>query len=95
LKKEIISFAKSFRINVLQNEKFTFDNTLSNEEFLLDLLLNEAKFRDNKAAAERKKQARFPTFKSIEKFDTGFQKGVTKNRLERPKNLTGSTRFSI
>jgi DNA replication protein DnaC len=63
-------------MNVLQNEKFKFENELSIEEFLLDLLKKEAQFRDNKAAAERKKLAQFPSYKSLEKFDTDFQKGV-------------------
>jgi DNA replication protein DnaC len=67
---------------VLQNEKFNFENELSNEDFLLDLLKKEAEFREFKAAAERKKLAQFPSYKSLEKFEPDFQKSVTKKQLQ-------------
>jgi DNA replication protein DnaC len=85
--KEIISLAKNFRINVLQNEKFKLDDGVSNEEFLLDLLRKEARFRDEKATAERRKLSRIPTFKDFKSFDTDFQKGISVKQLHTLESL--------
>ena len=79
---EIISLAKQFRFNVLKNGDFAVGGELSNEDFLLELLRSEARFRDEKATAERLKQAQFPSFKGFDDFDTEFQKGVTRKQLQ-------------
>lgn len=46
------------------------------------MLQKEARFREERATAERLKQAKFPSFKSFDEFDTEFQKGVTKKQLQ-------------
>jgi DNA replication protein DnaC len=79
---EIIALAKQFRMSVLYDGKFSASDGLSNEEYLLELLRAEAKKREERSAAERFKQARFPTFKSFEEFDTDFQRGVTGKQLQ-------------
>jgi len=79
---EIISLAKQFRMSVLYDGKFSVPDSLSNEEYLLELFRAEAKKREERSAAERFKQARFPTFKSFEEFDTDFQRGVTGKQLQ-------------
>ncbi len=84
---ELISLAKRFRISVLSNGTFNASSELSNEAYLLELLRAEQKARDEKATAERLKQARLPTHKAFEDFDTEFQKGVTSKQLEMLANL--------
>jgi len=84
---EIISLAKRFRISVLSDGTFKASPELSNEAYLLELLRAEQKARDERATAERLKQARLPTFKAFEDFDTEFQKGVTAKQLEMLANL--------
>ena len=78
---ELISLAKQFRISVLNCGKFTAGDGLTNEEYLLELFRAEARARLVRATAERIKQARLPCPKSFESFDTGFQKGVSREQL--------------
>lgn len=79
---EIVQYAKQFRLHTLQNPEFTIDPNLSNEDFLLNIFHREAKFREERALAERLKQAKFPTFKDFENFDIDFQKSITKDQLQ-------------
>jgi len=78
---EIISLAKQFHIGILSHGKFMPQQGLSNEEYLLELFRAEAESRDKKAEAERIKQARLPTYKGFDEFDTNFQKGITREQL--------------
>jgi len=84
---EVISLAKRFRISVLSDGAFKAPPELSNEAYLLEVLRAEQKARDERATAERLKQARLPTFKAFEDFDTEFQKGVTAKQLGMLANL--------
>ena len=79
---ELVSLAKRFHLSVLAQGKFsrTRDN-LTCEEYLLDVLRAEADERERRAIAERKKQARLPTYKSFSEFDTNFQKCITREQL--------------
>jgi len=79
---ELISLAKQFRLKSLGSGKFKPDKNLSNEDYLLELLRFEAKLRQERAAAELIKQARFPTFKGFDEFDTDFQKGISKKEID-------------
>lgn len=79
---EILALAKQFRLSILYDGKFTAPDGLSYEEYLLLMLRAEAKRREERSAAERLKQARFPTFKSFEDFDTDFQQGITGKQLQ-------------
>jgi len=81
MRNELITLAKQFRLNALLGNLSNPNFELRNEEFLLEILRSEAKFREEKAAAERLKQAQFPSFKNLD-FDTDFQKGITKEQLE-------------
>jgi DNA replication protein DnaC len=78
---EIIALAKQLRISVLSCGKFTLPEGLSNNDFLLEILRAEAEARDKRAVAERVKQARLPTFKGFDEFDTDFQKGISREQL--------------
>lgn len=78
---EIITLAKQLHLGALSRGKFHFPDGLSNEDFLLECLRTEVSERDGRAEAERIKQARLPTYKSFDEFDTGFQKGVTREQL--------------
>ena len=78
----VMSLAKRFRISVLSDGTFKASPELSNEDYLLKLLRAEQKARAEKATAERLKQARLPTLKAFEEFNTEFQKGVTSKQLE-------------
>lgn len=82
MKHEIIALAKQFRLSILYDGKFSVGDNLSNEEYLLELLRAEAKKRDERSAAERLKQARFPAFKSFDDFDTDFQKGISAKQIQ-------------
>lgn len=84
---EVISLAKRFHISVLGDGAFKASPELNNEAYLLEVLRAEQKARDERATAERLKQARLPTFKAFEDFDTEFQKGVTAKQLEMLSNL--------
>jgi DNA replication protein DnaC len=79
---EIISLAKQFHFGVISQNKYTAPKDLTGEEFILDLFRAEAKSREDRAAADRLRQAKFPAYKSFDEFDTGFQKGVTSKELE-------------
>jgi DNA replication protein DnaC len=79
---EIISLAKQFRIRVLSSGKYVIPEGQSAEDCLLAILREEAQLREKRVAAERLKQARFPTYKDFKKFDTDFQKGITDKELE-------------
>ena len=79
---EIMTLAKQFHIGVLSRGKFMPQQGLSNEEYLLEILRAEAESRDKKAEAERIKQARLPTYKGFDEFDTSFQKGITREQLD-------------
>lgn len=84
---ELIKYAKQFYISVLVTGAIEPDPSLSNEEYLLSIFRAEAKAREERAAKERLKQARFPTYKGFEEFDCGFQKGITKEQLDMLANL--------
>jgi DNA replication protein DnaC len=82
MKPEIISLAKQFHFGVISQNKFTVPEGLSGEELILSLFRAEAKSREERAAADRLKQAKFPAEKKFENFDTDFQKGITAKELE-------------
>ena len=92
---EIVSLGKQFRLGVLSSGKFAPRQGLSNEEYLLEMLRAEAQSRDKKAEAERIKQARLPTYKGFEEFDTDFQKGITREQLNTLQSSNGSTPCTI
>lgn len=77
---ELISLSKQFHLSVLSNGKFT-SSFECGEECILELLRAEATAREKHATAERAKQARLPTYKGFEEFDTNFQKGITREQL--------------
>lgn len=77
----IISLAKQLRLSVLTRGKFETKEGLSNDDFLFSLLSQEVEARDKRAVAERIKQARLPDQKSFSEFDTGFQKGISREQL--------------
>jgi len=79
---ELISLAKQFRISVLASGKFTTEADLPNEEYLLEVFRAERQAREERQTKERLKQARLPSYKSFDDFDTDFQKGVTKKQLD-------------
>lgn len=82
MKPEIISFAKQFHFGVISQNKFVVPEGLGGEDLILSLFRAEAKSREERAAADRLKQAKFPTDKKFENFDTDFQKGITAKELE-------------
>jgi DNA replication protein DnaC len=79
---EIVSLAKQFHFGVISQNRFTIPENLSGTEFLLHLFRAEAKSREERAAADRIKQAKFPAYKGFEEFDTDFQKGVSAKELD-------------
>jgi len=79
---EIISLAKQFHFGVISQNKFTIPEGLAGEEFLLVLFRAEAKSREDRAAPDRIRQAKFPAYKEFGDFDTNFQKGVSAKELE-------------
>ena len=82
MRPEIISLAKQFHFGVISQNKFAVPEGLGGEDLILSLFRAEAKSREERAAADRLKQAKFPTCKEFEKFDTDFQKGITAKELE-------------
>jgi DNA replication protein DnaC len=84
---ELISLAKQFRLSVLSSGKYIIHESMSASDCLLDVLREEAKLREKRVAAERLKQARFPTYKSFADFDTEFQKGISAKELEQLEKL--------
>ena len=79
---EITSLAKQLHLGILSRGKFVSEEGLSNEAFLLSVLRQEVESRDKRAEAERIKQARLPTEKRFNDFDTDFQKGISKEQLD-------------
>jgi len=79
---EIISLAKQFHFGVISQNKFAIPEGVTGEEFLLALFRAEAKSREDRAAADRIRLAKFPAYKEFDDFDTDFQKGVTAKELE-------------
>lgn len=79
---EIISLAKQFHFGVVSQNKFQIPANLTGEELVLALFRAEAKSREDRAAADRLRQARFPAYKEFDDFDTDFQKGVSAKELE-------------
>lgn len=55
---------------------------LPNEDFLLSLLRGEIVFREEKSKERRFKQACLPAIKTLDAFDTGFQRSVTRAQLD-------------
>ena len=84
---ELISLAKQFRISVLSSGKYKIPDGISASDCLLDVLREEAKLKEKRLAAERLKQARFPTYKNFVDFDTEFQKGISAKELEQLEKL--------
>jgi len=82
LNPQTLSLAKQLHLSVLTRGKFQAEDGLSNEDFLFSLLRQEVDSRDKRAEAERIKQARLPDEKSFSDFDTGFQKGISKEQLD-------------
>jgi DNA replication protein DnaC len=76
-----MDYAKRFRITAIYSGGFVPEKGLSNEEYLLSIFKAEAEAREERAVAERLRQARFPTYKGFEEFDTDFQKGITREQL--------------
>lgn len=88
MKPEIVTLAKQLHLGVLTRGKFSPPDGLSNEDFLLALFRAEVRERDGRAEAERIKQARLPTYKGFDEFDTDFQKGITREQLDTLASLT-------
>jgi DNA replication protein DnaC len=80
LNHEIVAFAKQFHLSALSQDMFPLSD--EKEQFLLELFRAESKTREERAAKDRIRQARFPTFKDFEDFDTNFQKGISDKELE-------------
>jgi len=78
---ELVSLAKQFHLSVLTGGKFS-SSYEDSEVCILEVLRAEATAREKRAIAERKKQARLPTSKNFEEFDTDFQKCVTREQLD-------------
>jgi DNA replication protein DnaC len=78
----MVSLAKQLHLSVLTRGKFEPKDGLSNEEFLFWLLRQETDSRSKRAEALRIKQAMLPDVKTFEGFDTGFQKGISKEQLD-------------
>ena len=79
---ELISLSKRFHLSVVAQGKFSqSSDELTGEQYLLEVLRAEADAREKRAIAERAKQARLPTYKGFNEFDTDFQKGVTREQL--------------
>jgi DNA replication protein DnaC len=79
---EIVSLAKQFHFGVITQNKFIIPEDLSGEDFLLTLFRAEAKSREERASADRLRQAKLPALKRFDDFDTDFQKGVSAKELE-------------
>jgi DNA replication protein DnaC len=79
---EIIALAKQLHLGILARGKFVAEENLSNEAFLLSILRQEVESRDKRAEAERIRQARLPTEKKFDEFDTNFQKGISIEQLD-------------
>jgi len=82
LSHEITTLAKQLHLSVVWQDKFKPPEGLTHEEYLHELLRNEVDSRQKRAYAERIKQARLPTEKTFQRFDTDFQKGISAEQLE-------------
>lgn len=56
---------------------------LSYHDLIIELLKGEIEQRNRKAQERRLKQAGFPVIKTIESFDTEFQRSITKKQINR------------
>jgi DNA replication protein len=79
---EIITLAKRFRLSAITNGSFNPPDGLDYNGYLLELLRAELALREENATKVRIKQAKLPTYKNFEEFDTNFQKGVSGYQLE-------------
>ncbi len=79
---EIRELAKRYHLSAISSGKFNPPEGLSNEAYLLELLRTETALRQENATKERIRQAKLPTYKGFEEFDTNFQRGVTTYQLE-------------
>jgi DNA replication protein DnaC len=79
---EIISLAKQFHFGVISQNKFPIPENLTGEDFILALFRAEQKSREERATADRLRQAKLPADKKFETFDTDFQKGISKKEVE-------------
>jgi DNA replication protein DnaC len=83
---ELISLAKQFHLSVLSSGSFKGGGDGA-EEYILEVLRAEAAAREKRALAERKRQARLPTYKGFKEFDTDFQKCITTEQLSTLESL--------
>ena len=83
---ELISLSKRFHLSVLAGGNFTWSHE-NGEACTLEVLRAEAAAREKRALAERKKQARLPTYKNFKQFDTDFQKCITREQLSTLESL--------
>jgi DNA replication protein len=79
---EILTLAKRFRLGAITNGRFNPPDGLDYNGYLLELLRAESDLRNENAMKERIRQAKLPTYKGFEEFDTNFQKGVSTYQLE-------------
>jgi DNA replication protein DnaC len=84
---ELTSLAKRFNLSVIAQGKFTGCDALTGEDYLLEVLRAEADAREKRAIAERTKQARLPTHKGFNDFDTDFCKCISREQLVTLENL--------
>ena len=83
---ELISLSRKFHLSVLSSGNFVSTHEHA-EESILELLRAETAAREKRALAERKKQARLPTYKDFKQFDTDFQKSITSEQLSTLESL--------
>jgi DNA replication protein DnaC len=84
---EVKELLRSLRLHVIEDRlEDLLDNGMkncsSNLEFLRNILGAELKDRNEKIIEKRMKQANFPFRKTIDEFDFGFQKSVTKYQIQ-------------
>lgn len=63
------------------------DNALSYEKFLESLLNRESKYREEKRFERLMKQANFPEYQTLDKFDISEQESLSKRQLNQLKEL--------
>lgn len=71
------------RDNILKIIDDADKKDLSYHDLIIELLKGEIDQRNRKAQERRLKQAGFPVIKTIEEFDTEFQKSITKKQINR------------
>lgn len=64
------------------------ENNATNMEFLTDVLGGEMHYRQDKAKANRIKEAGFPYKKTLDEFNLGFCNSITKKQLRQLSELT-------